>query len=296
MRTIGIFAAISAAFAAGAIPFLTKLLMIEGLEPGGILFYRYSFVFVLLGVTLLIKKENLKVKKKQLVNLLLFSIFGYGGATFLLAVSFNYMPMGLATMLYFTYPLFVVLILGVVFREKPTPKKCIALVIAILGIAFLMNFNFDLINFGSLLAIGAGLTYGIYLVGLEKSCLKEVNNSVIVFYLGGISAIMFGIQGVVTTGGLNFAAISPKALLMTMVLGGTTIFVLEMVTFAIKKIGSTQTSLIIAFEAVVTLVLGIVIINEPWNYMTVVGSVLMLVAVILVSISSDSDISLESHQ
>jgi drug/metabolite transporter (DMT)-like permease len=80
-----------------------------------------------------------------------------------------------------------------------------------------------------------------------------------------------------------------KGIVFTLALGGITIFVLQMVTFAIKKIGSTQTSLIIAFEAVVTLVMGILLYGEPWNGNTVAGAGLMLVSVILVSRTADSE-------
>lgn len=289
----GIIAAISAALAAGTIPVLTKALMLDGFSPTTILFYRYAFVFVFLGLSFLIKKESIKLTKQQMAELIIFSVFGYGGATFLLAQSFNFMPMGLATMLYFSYPFFVVLIMGLVFKEKPNRWKITALVIAILGIVFLMNFDFNLMNIGSILALGAGLTYGIYLVSLQKSSLQKLENPVIVFYLGGISALLFGVQGFLISGNLNHFVASPKAIAVTAVLGGITIFVLQMVTFAIKKIGSTQTALIIAFEAVVTLILGIILFHEPWNGNTVTGAILMLISVILVSRSSDSDIFLE---
>ncbi|MGV8907040.1 MAG: DMT family transporter [Acetobacterium sp.] len=289
----GIIAAIAAALAAGTIPVLTKTLMLDGFSATTILFYRYLFVLIFLGLIFIIKKEQLSVTKRQLAELIIFSLFGYGGATFLLAQSFNFMPMGIATMLYFSYPFFVLLIMVVVFKEKPSLEKTAALGIAILGICFLMNFDFKLMNLGSFLALGAGLTYGIYLVSLHKSSLYELANPVIVFYLGGISAFMFGVQGSLTSENLDFLMISPKAILITGLLGGITIFVLQMVTLAIKRIGPTQTSLIIAFEAVVTLILGIILFEEPWNGNTVAGAVLMLISVILISRTSNSEIFLE---
>jgi len=74
-----------------------------------------------------------------------------------------------------------------------------------------------------------------------------------------------------------------------MMLAVITIVVLQMVTFAIKKIGSTETSLIIAFESVVTLILSILFFDEPWNGNTLAGAVLMLVAVILVSRTAETN-------
>ncbi|WP_145972722.1 DMT family transporter [Acetobacterium woodii] len=291
--SIGIFAAIAAALAAGLIPVLTKALMLDGLSATTILFYRYVVVFVVLGITFIVKKENIKLSIRQVFGLCIFSVFGYGGATFLLAQAFNFMPMGLATMLYFSYPFFVVLIMRVVFKEKPNRTKIIALGIAILGIIFLINFDFQLVNFGSILAMGSGLAYGIYLVSLQKSVLQKLKDPVIIFYLGGISAVIFGLQGCLVSGNPEFLRLPVKGVFFTVALGLITIFVLKMVTYAIKKIGSTQTSLIIAFEAVVTLVLGIVLYGEPWNGNTVFGALLMLVSVILVSRTSDIDIILE---
>lgn len=286
----GIIAAIAAALAAGLIPVLTKALMLDGLCAATILFYRYLVVFIILGIIFIAKKENIRLSKQQSLELLIFSVIGYGGSTFLLALAFNFMPMGLATMLYFSYPLFVVIIMALVFKEIPNRDKVIALGIAILGITFLMNFNFELANIGSILALGSGLAYGIYLVSLQKSSLQKLENSVIIFYLGGISAVIFGLQGCVASGNVVVFVISLKEVILTVALGGITIFVLQMVTLAIKNIGSTKTSLIISFEAVVTLILGIVIYGEPWNGNTVAGAVLMLFSVILVSRTPGTDI------
>ncbi|WP_303867291.1 DMT family transporter [Acetobacterium wieringae] len=287
--SMGIIAAMAAALAAGLIPVLTKALMLDGLDATTILFYRYATVFIMLGLTFIMKKERIRVTKKQAVELVVFSAVGYGGSTFLLAQAFNYMPMGLATMLYFSYPLFVMVIMALIFKEKPNRIKMIALAIAITGIIFLMNFSLDLVNWGSVLALGSGLAYGVYLVSLQQSSLKTLENRVIIFYLGGICAVFFGIQGCFFSGNAEFLRLPAKGIILTVALGAITIFVLQMVTVAIKRIGSTQTALIIAFEAVVTLILGVVLYGEPWNGNTIVGAGLMLVSVILVSWHTDPD-------
>jgi len=290
--SLGVFAAIGAALLAGTIPVLTKLLILDGIGATTILFYRYAFIFILLGLVFLIKKKNIRVSQKQFFELAIFSIFGYSGATFLLIQAFSFMPVGLASMLYFSYPFFVFIIMTIVFKEKPKRLKILALLIVVVGIAFLMNFKLSSLNIGSLLALGSGLAYGIYLVGLQKSSLKEIDNSVIIFYLGGISALLLGTYGFIYSDNSLLSGLTIKRLLLTMTLAIITVVVLQMVTFAIKKIGSTETSLIIAFEAVVSLILSIIFFNEPWNGNTLAGAVLMLIAVILVSRTADSNRSL----
>lgn len=290
--SLGVVAAIGAALLAGTIPVLTKVLMLDGIGATTILFYRYAFIFILSGFAFIVKRKNIKVTKKQLFELVVFSIFGYMGATFLLIQAFNFMPVGLASMLYFSYPFFVFIIMWVVFKEQPNRIKIYALVIVIVAIVFLMNFDASLINSGSFLALGSGLAYGIYLVGLQKSSLKEIDNAVIIFYLGGISAVLLGIQGTIYTDNSLLLGLTVKRTLLTMTLAVITIVVLKMIAFAIKKSGSTETSLIIAFESVVTLILSILFFGEPWNGNTVAGAVLMLVAVILVSRTAETNRSL----
>ncbi|WP_373486216.1 DMT family transporter [Acetobacterium malicum] len=290
--SIGVVAAIGAALLAGTIPILTKVLMLDGIGATTILFYRYAFIFILSGFTFIVKRKNIKVTKKQLFELGIFSIFGYTGATLLLIQSFNFMPVGLASMLYFSYPFFVFIIMSMVFKETPSRLKIYSLLIVVVGIAFLINFDVSLINSGGLLALGSGLAYGIYLVGLQKSSLKEIDNAVTIFYLGGISAVILGIQGTIYTDNSLLLCLTVKRTMLTMTLAVITIVVLKMIAFAIKKSGSTETSLIIAFESVVTLILSILFFGEPWNGNTVAGAVLMLVAVILVSRTAETNRSL----
>lgn len=287
--SLGVVAAIVAALLAGTIPLLTRILMLDGIGATTILFYRYAFIFILSGFALVAGRKKIGVSKKQLVELAIFSIFGYCGATFLLIQAFNFMPVGMASMLYFTYPFFVFIIMSGVFKEPSNRLKIYALVIVGAGIVLLMNFDTSLINKGTILALGSGLAYGIYLVGLQKSSLREIDSSVIIFYLGGMSAMLLGIQDLIAADNLLLSGLTIKRILLTMTLAVITIVVMQMVTFAIKKIGPTETSLIISFESVVTLTLSIVFLGEQWNGNTVAGAALMLIAVILISRTAESN-------
>ncbi|MEG2715832.1 MAG: DMT family transporter [Eubacterium sp.] len=278
----GVIAAVSAAFCAGTIPIFTKFMLSGGLTPVAVLFYRYLSIVIILGVSFLMRKKNICVTGKQFLSLIFFTVFGYGGATLLLAISLNFLSVGLSTMLYFTYPLFVMMIMIFFFKEKPTWIKVVSLFATVFGIVCLMNFDKRVFTVGSLLAIGAGLAYSVYLVGIRKSALKELENRTIVFYLSAISTILFLGQGLLMEIP-NFLTISPLNLLYGALLGIITIFVLSVVTYAIKTIGPTKTSLIISFEAVVSLILGILIFAEPYNINTWIGSILMTAAVILMT-------------
>lgn len=278
----GTLAAVSAAFTAGLIPILTKSLLLDGLQTVTILFFRYLIVALILGLIIFMGKDSLKINISQLISLAIYSIIGYGGATFLLAQAFSYMPVGQATMLYFSYPVFVILIMTLVFKEKLDSRKCISLFLSVSGILCLIGFRFDLKTPGFFLAIGSGLAYGIYLTALQKSQLRFLSSKVIVFYLGCFSALCFGIQNLFC----NVTQPSPKDIFLLSLLGGITVFVLIMVNYAIRTIGSADTSLIIALEAVVTLLFGVLIFHESYNFLTLIGAVLMLLSSITISLSA----------
>ena len=280
--SLGIFAAISSAVCCGFIPVITKWMQNTGMTSVEVLFYRFGFVFIMAGLWLLFKREDFRINLRQLLALAGMTVFGYGGSTLLLATSFNDLPIGLATMLYFSYPLFVLIIMTLIFKEKLTRFKAVSFGLAVFGIFCLMHFNFDLFNIGSVFALGSGLAYAIYLVGIQKSSVKTMNSLMIVFYLAGFSCIFFAAQGL-AAGTPDFLAIDGGQLFLGALIGGITVYVLGAIAYAIRRVGSTKTSLIISFEAVVSLVLGILIFDDPWTPLTWVGAALMTLAVVMIT-------------
>ncbi len=292
--SLGILAAVSSAICCGFIPVFTKWMQNLGMTTVEVLFYRFSVVFIITGMILLMKKVSFRITFRQAITLMIMTVFGYGGATLLLASSFNYLPIGIASMLYFTYPIFVLLIMTFIFKEKLTKKKVLAFGLAILAILFLMEFNLTLVNIGSLLASGAGLAYAIYLICIQKSAVSQLNNLMIVFYLAGFSCIFFAAQGLIMKVP-DFLRIDLLQLFLGFCVGAITVYVLGAIAFSIKQIGSTKTSLIISFEAVVSLVLGIVIFNDPWTILTWIGSGLLTLAVVLISCENSEGSSKEGE-
>jgi drug/metabolite transporter (DMT)-like permease len=118
----------------GLIPMFTLPLMAEGLRHDSILVYRFLFTVVVLALMLLSKKESFRVEKKQLPALILLGMLYTSSAMFLFW-GYEMMSAGIATTLHFTYPVFVTLTMGLVFREKISYIVALAIVMAIAGVA-----------------------------------------------------------------------------------------------------------------------------------------------------------------
>ena len=60
---------------------------------------------------------------------------------------------------------------------------------------------------------------------------------------------------------------------------GTSLF-----QFGIKTVGPESTSILSTFEPITSVIIGVLILNEIFGIKTIIGSALILIAVILISI------------
>ena len=118
----------------GLIPLFTLPLMAKGMQFDSILFYRFLFAALALTGIMAAKNESFHVEKRDIPVLVLLGFFYTASAMFLFW-GYNFMSAGIATTLHFTYPIFVTLIMLLVFREKTSWITLMAIILAICGVA-----------------------------------------------------------------------------------------------------------------------------------------------------------------
>ncbi len=115
-----------------------------------------------------------------------------------------------------------------------------------------------------------------------------MNTFKLTFYLCLISSIMVFIFGIITKS--LIINIKPIGWIISLLLallaglGGVTLY-----QIGIKTIGPQNTSILSTFEPITSIVLSVLILNEPFTIKTAIGIVLILAAVILVSIFEKGD-------
>ena len=100
----------------GLNPLFAVPLMSRGATIESILFFRYGFAVVLLGLFLMLSRQSFKLSGKQAGVLLILGLL-YTTSSLCLFGAYNYIASGLATTLIFVYPVLVAIImvfLGVV--------------------------------------------------------------------------------------------------------------------------------------------------------------------------------------
>ena len=115
---IGYPAGIITGITYGLNPLFAVPLMRNGASIESILFFRYGFAVVILGLFLMFTKHSFKITAKQAGVLLALGLL-YTSSSLLLFGSYNYIASGLATTLIFLYPVLVALIM-VFLRVVPS--------------------------------------------------------------------------------------------------------------------------------------------------------------------------------
>ena len=268
----GIFLAILSSSTFGMIPFFALPVIQEGVGIDSILFYRFAVSAVIVGLYLLFVKSDFRITAKELVTLFFLGVF-YALTSLCLTASYLYIPSSVATTVHFLYPVLVTTIMILFFKNKVSLSVVTAAVMAIVGVYFLSGGkDGGVINVrGLALVLVTVLTYAIYIVGVNKSCVQKMDGLKMTFYVLLSSAN--GLDAIPSyKAGINLFLL---ALIPTLISDFTLIL-------AIKQVGSTITAILGCMEPLTALFLGVCFLNETLDGEQLVGIFVILSAVFII--------------
>ena len=93
----------------GFMPLLVKVICADGSTIVGALFLRFALAIIPLYIYLKVRKVPMELSVEEGKKILCVTVFGYGITALLLYSAYDYMPSGMATVIHFGYPVFVLL-------------------------------------------------------------------------------------------------------------------------------------------------------------------------------------------
>lgn len=278
---LGIFLASLSGALYGTLGLFGVYLLREGLGLNEFLFWRF-FLAVLLLLPFLNSKKHWRdtFSKKGLIIIGVSSVF-YAGATSFYFFAIEYIGSGLAMVLFYCYPVFVVLLDWLHGKNPPSAITLSGLGIVLLGTLFLSDpSNWHL----SIEGIGWGLScafgFGVYFYTSQRA-IKGLS------VISGTFGICFGnflifSLLVICKGSLYI----PTTAWVIGNIGGlailSTVLPIYLVYVAIRTIDSTKASVLSVFEPIVTIILGIIFLHEKIAFIQYVGVLIILVGVYVV--------------
>ena len=263
----------------GLMPLLTKIIIARGATSLTIPFFRVFYVTIVLFFVLKIKKIDFHLEKRDLLSVILTSIFGSGLTIIILNESYNYVDTGIATSLHFLYPLFVAILCCFFYGEKIKKKQIISLSFALVGIiCFMSKGNGSL--FGYFLAITSGLTYAFYLVKMDKTGLVKMNAFKLSFYLALFTTIeIFTMNLFMQDVVFKMDAIA-YGLLLVLALSSSFLATV-LLQKGVLLLGSTRASFICLLEPVTSMIVGILWLNEAFTFNKGLGGLAIIISLII---------------
>lgn len=273
----------------GLIPLFTLPLMAKGMVFDSILFYRFLVAALAIGVFLILRKETFLITRKELPVLVLLG-FLYSGSALFLFWGYNYLSSGIATTIHFLYPVFVTLIMIIIFHEKKSFWTIFAILLAITGVALLSwgDGETKLSGTGIFIVILSAISYALYITGVNKSQVHAMKGLKLTFYVLLFGSVLFFFMGRIK-GTFQIIPDSSSYLnIFSLALVPTVISNLALVK-AVKYIGSTLTSVLGAMEPLTAVCVGIILFHEPFTANLATGILCIITAVSLIILAKNLD-------
>ncbi len=278
----GICYIVISAIGFGVMPILAKLAYRGGANAVTTLWLRFTFAALILLYYIKDRKLSLKLNKIQIKYMLVVGLLS-SLTSVLLFSSYNYISTGMATTIIYCYPVIVMVLSVIIYKEKLKPIKIICLLFTLIGMFIMMDINSSIYsNKGLFMVIGAALCYAVYIIAASNKNLVNIDSYVTTFYISVISGVIGLITGVASNE-LVFH-ISFYGLISIVVLAFiSTIVALKAFIQGVKMIGASNAAIFSTLEPIVSLILGILILGEPVNTRIIIGSILIIGAMILLA-------------
>lgn len=244
------------------------------------LFYRFLISACFVMGLVLYRKEKLTINRIEFFVFLTLGILFALSSEFLF-LAYDYLSAGIASTILFVYPVIVALIMFFFYREKMSKLTVTSLFITLVGIYVLSTKQNALdINFtGLFIAMLSALCYALYIVRINKT---KINASgfKITFYSLLFSASYYLVKSLLFQQSL---VLPSKRMFWDITLFGllTSVISILALVYAIKKIGSTPTSIMGALEPVIAVGISVVFFHEDFTWRLSTGILLILSGVVL---------------
>ena len=239
------------------------------------------------------KTGNVRLTKKQWIQIILLGLFGYYLSSYFDFVGLQYISAGLERLILFLYPTFVILINRIFFKQKIKQTHLIALLLTYsgIGIAYYDEMMIDTTNpyffWGSALIFLCSLTYALYISGSGK-VIPVVGASKFTAY-AMLSATM-GIFGHYIlrgdySGFTQASGMWGYGLLLAVI---ATVIPTFMLAAGLSKIGSNNVAIISGIGPVSTILQAHWILGEGIHGGQIIGTILVIAGVLLTGWKSES--------
>lgn len=273
---------------------VSKSLLVSGIDATRLSQIRVTGAFlVLLVFALFLVRDQLKVKRPELLPIISYGVIGVALVQFLYFVAIERMPIGVALVIEYTAPVLVAL--WARFGEKEPVKKRVwlALALTLFGLSLVTNIwnGFTLDSIGFIAAALAAVSLAIYFITGEKLVQKRSALAIVTLAFGA-STIFWAIilpwwnfDTDIFSGQVSFPEnssnmVSISLMMLWMIVMGTIApFFLSFV--ALSHLKARTVAIVGTLEPVFASAVAFFVLNESLLAIQLLGGAVVIVGVVL---------------
>lgn len=283
-EAIGGFAAAASAFAFGSAVVLGKIAGERGLPIPSMLAVRFAIAATLVAIVLVALRRSLRAAPGEGLWLVLLGGVGYGAEAGFFYLALQQGTAAAVSLLFFTYPVWVTVLVALLGRGGPGLLIGLSLVAAVAGAALVVasSGGLDITMTGILLSFAAAITFAVYLL-LVDARLKRTPSLVASMWVTAGAAVALALFAVVSGEGrlpegrtewwsVTGMGVATSAAFLALFIG-------------LRRLGPVRVSIVASLEPVATAILAFLFLQEAVRPLTAVGGALILAGAVTAALA-----------
>lgn len=297
-RILGTIFVVMSSFGFSIGPTLAKNAYDAGANPLGVMTVRFTIASLIMLIL-----RQIAMRKESFPSLKLILEMFLVGALGITIVSFTYflaietIDTGLAIVMWYCFPVIVVLISWIVFKKRPSRNIVISLFFSLTGIIITTGQVKGGSNSAITLIMVSSFLFAFYLLAVTRT-LAKVNLLTGVTFINIGAAIGYWLICATLPFGLSVDFPSNQSswlYISTFALFGTV--APFMFSYAgLKRVGPSMLSVITTIEPVLAILMGVISLNEAVTTTRVIGATFVIGALIALSVLESRDEAALEHQ
>jgi drug/metabolite transporter (DMT)-like permease len=272
----------------GFLGYLGTCILRENLSISTMLFWRFTiaglwtFLFV--------------IRKNRITNSINLSTFwfvfflgaiGYAGSSGFYFAASQYTGTGLAMVIFFSYPIMIALISWLKNRNNFNIVTLLTLISMMVGLYLLRDSSAHQLSIlGILFGILAAMSYAFYVIGSKRISAITLDSNMLTTIVSFGCAVIFLILSI-----SSHHFIFPQTMKSWLYLFALGIFAtalpIQLMLEGLKHISSMRASIISVLEPLVTVGVGIVLLNESVSHAQIIGIFIILISALFIQFQKE---------
>ena len=276
----------------GTLAFSGKAIIIKlayryGVDAVTLIMYRMLFALpVFMAMAWWASRGQARLTRKDWVGIFLLGVSGYYLASFLDFLGLAYISASLERLILYLNPTIVMLLGLLLFKRRMTLRQMAGMAISYSGVVLVFGHEITLQGkdavLGAVLVFLSAISYALYLV-YSGEMVKRLGSLRLVGLASTVACLCCLLQFVLLRP-LSAALVAPEVIWLSLLnASACTVLPVLLVMMAIERIGASMTAQVGMLGTMSTILMGVVILGEPFTLWIAAGTVLVIAGIYVFS-------------